>query len=125
MPSSIENTTIFFPNLITHADELPWYSPPNWKGVFLKDLISEHMTDGKFSYHLVRIQENCEVPLHSHKIQWEWNIILAGNGIFTLAKKDISVEKGQTFVTPPGVTHIVRAGNRDLVLLAIFIPPLG
>jgi quercetin dioxygenase-like cupin family protein len=125
MSSTLEKTTIFFPEQVVHADDMPWYSPPGWKGVFLKDLIGENQTYGKFSYHLVRVQENCEVPLHSHDTQWEWNAILGGNGTFILNKKEISVSKGQTFVTPPGVSHIIRAGNRDIVLLAMFVPPLG
>ena len=124
MPSLLEKTTIIFPDHVSDSDDIPWYSPPGWKGVFLKDLIGDTQTNGKFSYHLVRVQENCEVPLHSHDTQYEWNVILGGNGIFTLDNRDFPITKGQTFVTPPGVTHIVRAGNRDLVLLAMFVPSL-
>lgn len=114
----------FFQDHVSDSDDIPWYSPPGWKGVFLKDLIGDTQTNGKFSYPLVRVQENCEVPLHCHDSQYEWNVILGGNGIFTLDNRDFPITKGQTFVTPLGVSHIVQAGNRDLVFLAMFVPSL-
>ena len=120
-----EKSPIIFPDHVNYSDDKPWYSPPGWNGVFLKDLISESDTDGKFSYHLVRIQENKEVPFHKHDLQWEWNVILEGDGFFELEKKKIPAKCGQTYVTPPGISHTVRAGKRDLVLIALFAPALS
>jgi len=119
-----EEGSIIFPDCTGEVDSKPWYSPPGWDGVFLKDLITDKETDGKFSYHIVRIQEHCEVPDHDHNTQWEWNLILNGNGSFQLDKKNVFVKTGQTFATPPGIHHTVKAGNRELILLAMFVPAL-
>lgn len=120
-----EDNSIIFPDKSRRTNENPWYSPPGWKGVFLKDIISETETKSMFSYHIVRIQEQCEVPEHDHATQWELNLIISGDGHFLLNGRDHPVKSGQTFVTPPGISHRVRAGDRDLVLLAIFVPPLA
>ncbi len=119
-----ENAPIIFPDSATDTDAKPWYSPPGWNGVFLKDLMSEKDTAGKFSYHMVKIQEQCEVPHHDHDVQWEWNVILKGNGSFRLGAQNIPITTGQTFATPPGVSHTVQAGTQELVLLAMFVPAL-
>ncbi|MDD1729683.1 MAG: cupin domain-containing protein [Methanospirillum sp.] len=119
-----EESSIIFPGYATDAEAKPWYSPPGWNGVFLKDLITGKETKGQFSYHLVRIQEHCEVPDHAHDTQWEVNAIFNGNGSFLLEEKIIPIKTGQTFATPPGNHHTVKAGNKELVLTAMFVPAL-
>jgi len=119
-----EQAAVHFPECSDKVDSKPWYSPPGWKGVFLKDLITGKDTDGKFSYHLVRIQDHCEVPNHSHETQWEWNAILSGEGTFLLEQKIIPARIGEIFTTPPGKHHTVKAGNKDLALMAVFVPAL-
>jgi quercetin dioxygenase-like cupin family protein len=121
----LDQGQVVFPDNKQDIDAKPWYTPPGWIGVSLKDIISGSETGGAFSYHLVRINKHCEVPSHSHDTQWELNVILNGNGSFILQEQEIPVTIGQTFATPPGVTHTVQAGNSDLVLSAVFVPALG
>jgi quercetin dioxygenase-like cupin family protein len=121
-----EQGEILFPGLAFRATEKPWYSPPAWNGVSLKDLVSAKETGGAFSYHLVRVAPDCEVPDHDHEIQWEWNVVLAGTGSFLLDGQEVPVAKpGQTFVTPPRIHHTVSAGSDELTLLALFVPALA
>lgn len=119
-----EQGVVLLPRLEIKAAAKPWYSHPAWDGVYLKDLVTGKETDGKFSYHIVRIQQGCEVMDHDHETQWELNIVLNGKGVFTLDETEITVKPGQTFATPPGTHHTVSAGNEELSLLALFIPAL-
>jgi len=107
------------------AADRPWYSLPGSHGVFLKDMVTGKETGGKFSYHLVRIEKNCEVPDHDHETQWEWNMILRGKGTFLLGDKEVTIQPGQSFATPPKNHHTVSAGDEELSLLAVFVPALA
>jgi len=120
-----EHGTVLFPDLEVRAAEKPWYASPTWKGVFLKDLVTGKETGGAFSYHLMRVERNSEIPDHAHETQWSWNVVLGGTGLFVLGGRRVPVEVGQTFVTPPQVHHAVSAGDDELSLLAIFVPALG
>jgi quercetin dioxygenase-like cupin family protein len=120
-----EQGAVLFPDLEVRAAEKPWYAPPAWKGVFLKDLVTGKETGGAFSYHLMRVERNCEIPDHAHETQWSWNVILRGAGSFVLGGKQVPVEVGQTVVTPPRVHHAVSAGDDEILLQAIFVPALG
>lgn len=119
-----EQNIVFSPGYETEANAKPWYSHPAWKGVFLKDLVTGKESDGKFSYHLVRVWKDCEVADHDHETQWEWNLVVSGKGVFVIGDKEVTIVPGQTFVTPPKNHHTVSAGNEDISLLALFIPAL-
>nr|WP_319538250.1 cupin domain-containing protein [uncultured Methanospirillum sp.] len=117
--------TVVFPDHKEDINKKSWYTPPGWVGVSLKDIITGKDTGGAFSYHLVRITRHCEVPSHVHDTEWEWNVILNGNGSFVIQEKETQVVIGETYVTPPGISHTVKAGNSDLVITATFVPALG
>ena len=119
-----EQGAVLFPDFDTDAAEKPWCPHPAYKGVFLKDIVTGKETGGKFSYHLVKVSKDREVMDHDHKTQWEWNLIISGNGVFVIGDKEVTIAPGQTYVTPPGIHHIVSAGEEDLMLLAIFVPAL-
>lgn len=116
---------ILFPDLEVRTAERGWYPNPAWDGVFLKDLVTAKDTGGAFSYHLVRVRPHCQVADHDHETQWEWNVVLGGTGSFLIGGKEVPVEVGQTFVTPPRDHHTVSAGSDELSLLALFVPALA
>ncbi len=119
-----ERGIVFLPDLEIESTKKPWYPHPEWKGVFLKDLVTEKETSGTFSYHLVRVWKDHEVMYHDHETQWEWNRIIDGKGVFLFEDREITLAHGQTFVTPPGIRHAVSAYYEDLSLLAVFVPAL-
>jgi len=119
-----EQGVVLFPDFEIEAEVKPWYRHQAWKGVSLKDLVTGKETGGKFSYHLVKIEKNCEVMGHDHQTLWEWNVVLDGKGMFYFEDKEIEIKIGQTFATPPGTHHTVSAGSEELSLLALFIPAL-
>lgn len=125
MSEIFEQGVVFFPGTETEANAKPWYSLPGCEGVFLKDLVTGKETGGKFSYHLVRVWKDSEVADHDHDTQWEWNLVISGNGVFIIGDKEVTIAPGQTFVTPPKNHHTVSAGHEDLSLLALFVPALA
>jgi quercetin dioxygenase-like cupin family protein len=120
----LEQGVAFFPGSPAGTAGQPWHPHPVWKGVFLKDVVTGKATDGKFSYHLVRIETGCTVGNHDHETQWEWNMIVSGNGKFLIGNSDITIAPGQTYVAPPKIPHTVSAGDQGLLFLAIFVPAL-
>jgi quercetin dioxygenase-like cupin family protein len=120
-----EQGAVLFPDFEVAGGKGSWHPVPAWNGVFLKDLVTGKETGGAFSYHLMRIQRNGEIPGHDHETQWSWNLVFAGTGSFVLGGKGVPIKVGQTFITPPGVHHAVRAGDDEVVLLAIFVPALA
>lgn len=115
---------IIYPEKEIDAKDATWYEHPDFKGVFLKDLVPGKDTGGQFSCHIVKIEKGYEVGNHSHNVQWEFNEAIDGNGIFILGDKEILFNAGYSFVTPPGVEHTVIAEGNDLYILAKFIPAL-
>jgi quercetin dioxygenase-like cupin family protein len=116
---------VIFPDHKEDINKKSWYTPPGWVGVSLKDIITGKDTSGAFSYHLVKIARHCEVPPHAHEAQWEWNVILNGTGSFVIQETEMPVTIGETYVTPPGISHTVKAEDRELVITAVFVPALG
>lgn len=119
-----EQGVVLFPDIEVRAAEKQWYASPAWPGIFMKDLVTGKETGGAFSYHLMRVDRNHEIPDHAHETQWAWNVVLGGTGSFVLGGRQVPVEVGQTFVTPPRIHHAVSAGDDELLLLAIFVPAL-
>jgi len=113
---------IIFPDDETDAKKLNWYEHPAFNGVFLKDLVSGKETGGAFSCHIIRVNKGCEVGQHLHEDQWEFNEVLAGDGVYIYDNKEVRSGAGFSFATPPGVRHALIAGVDDLYLLAKFIP---
>jgi len=124
IPEIFEQGAVLFPRMEIEANAKPWYSLPGSKGVFLKDLVTGKETGGKFSYHLVRVWKDSEVPDHEHETQYEWNLIISGKGVFVIGDREVTIAPGQTYVTPPKNHHTVCATGEDLSLLALFIPAL-
>lgn len=97
-------------------DQVQWSKHPTFEGVELKHIVTSKDTDGKFSYHLVRIAPNCSIKKHIHETQLETHEIIEGSG------ECINAGKKLTYV--PGVISIMPAAVEGLYLFAKFIPPL-
>jgi quercetin dioxygenase-like cupin family protein len=97
---------------------------PKFKGVDLKHLITGQDTGGRFSLHLVRIEEGCAIGDHVHATQYELHEVVEGTGECRMADKAIAYLPGLCTVIPEGVHHSVIAHQGALYLLATFVPPL-
>lgn len=104
--------------------DIPWSKHPVFEGVELKHIITSKDTDGKFSYHLVRIAPNKSIENHSHETQLETHEIVAGSGVCINEGITIPYEVGTISIIPSGIPHKVTAGDDGLYLFAKFIPAL-
>ena len=107
-----------------NAGDLQWNPHGEFKGVFLKHLIKGDSTQGKFSYHLVKILEGCEIGDHIHEGKWEVHEVAGGVGRGVMNGVEIVYEPGVVVAVPDGVVHRIASGKGDLYILAKFISAL-
>ncbi|MBF8983419.1 hypothetical protein IZY60_07705 [Lutibacter sp. B2] len=64
-----------------------WNTIPNLKGVHLKDILISSETQGSISCHLVKIEPNCKINLHTHPDHLEIHEVIPGDkGLYLFAK---------------------------------------
>ena len=105
-------------------EDLAWNKHPTFEGVELKHLITAADTDGKFSYHLVRIAPNKSIGEHIHETQLETHEVIAGEGFCINEGLKIPYSSGTVTILKMGTPHSVTAGENGLFLFAKFIPAL-
>jgi quercetin dioxygenase-like cupin family protein len=106
------------------AGTLPWNPHPKFAGVALRHLVTGKDTGGRLSLHHVRVDPGCEIGDHAHAGQVEIHEVVAGEGACTVAGKEIRYVPGVIGVLPADTVHRVVAGEKGLLLLASFSPPL-
>ena len=116
--------TLKLPTNTTEFSDIPWSKHPTFDGVELKHIVTAKDTDGKFSYHLVRIAPNKSIENHIHKTQLETHEVIAGSGVCINDGVIISYESGTISIMPMGIPHEVTAGKEGLFLFAKFFPAL-
>ena len=104
--------------------EIEWSKHPTFEGVELKHIITAKDTDGKFSYHLVRIAPGCSIGNHIHETQLETHEVIKGSGKCVNADSTILYEPGTISIMQAGVPHEVDAGSEGVYLFAKFMPAL-
>lgn len=90
----------------------------------LKHIITSERTDGRFSYHLVRIAPNKKIGNHIHEKQLETHEVISGTGVCVNDGVELLYETGVLSIFPIGVPHEVIAGDDGLCLFAKFMPAL-
>ena len=118
------NGKLVLPEKEADFAEIAWSKHPAFKGVWLKHIITAKDTDGKFSYHLVRIAPDCSIGNHIHEAQLETHEVIKGRGKCVNAGSTVLYEPGTISIMPTGVPHEVLAGSEGLYLFAKFMPAL-
>lgn len=121
---SFNNGTLRLPYSQKVFADIEWSKHPSFEGVELKHIITSKDTEGKFSYHLVRIAPKKSIKQHIHETQLETHEVIAGNGACVNDGVTLGYQCGTISIFPAGVKHEVNAGNDGLVLFAKFIPAL-
>lgn len=121
---SFNNGKLVTENGVKDFDAIEWSKHATFEGVELKHIVTAADTDGKFSYHLVRIAPNCSIGLHIHETQLETHEVIKGNGECVMEGKELSYEPGVISIIPAGAKHEVNAGENGLYLFAKFMPAL-
>lgn len=104
--------------------DIAWSRHPTFEGVELKHIITAKDTDGKFSYHLVRIAPGCSIGNHIHETQLETHEVIKGSGRCVNTGSSILYETGTISILQAGAPHEVTAGSEGLYLFAKFMPAL-
>ena len=118
------NGKLVLPEKETGFAGIEWSKHPTFKGVELKHIITAKDTDGKFSYHLVRIASGFSIGNHTHEPQLETHEVIKGSGRCVNAGSTIPYEPGTISIMQAGVPHEVDAGSEGLYLFAKFMPAL-
>ena len=119
-----ENGKLFLPEKGIDFSEIAWSKHQTFIGVELKHIVTAKDTDGKFSYHLVRIAPDCSIGNHIHETQLETHEVIKGSGRCVNAGSTIPYAAGTISVMQAGVPHEVHADSEGLYLFAKFMPAL-
>ncbi|MBF8984760.1 cupin [Lutibacter sp. B2] len=101
-----------------------WNTIPNLKGVHLKDILISSETQGAISCHLVKIEPNCKIDLHTHPDHLEIHEVIQGAGHCILNTESHEYNCGTVSILPKNLKHEVIAGDKGLYLFAKFIPAI-
>ncbi len=59
-------------------------------------------------------------PIHQHSSQWEFYIVLSGQGVVHTLEESLSVSSGEAFLCPPETAHQVEnTGDEPLLFYVI------
>ena len=119
-----EGGKLLLPDATITFDAIPWSKHPAFEGVELKAIITSERTEGRFSYHLVRIAPNKKIGNHIHEKQLETHEVISGTGVCVNDGVELTYETGVISIFPIGVPHEVIAGDDGLCLFAKFMPAL-
>jgi len=106
------------------TESLPWNPHPKFSGVFLRHLVSGSETGGRMSLHHVQIYPGCTIGDHAHAGQVEIHDVISGEGTCILDGKKIPYAPGVMGIMPADIVHRIDAGEKGMLLLATFSPPL-
>ncbi len=121
---AFNNGGLRLPEKTINFDAITWSKHPVFEGVELKHIITGKETDGKYSYHLVRIAPNKSIYSHIHDMQSETHEVIAGTGNCINNGVEIEYQPGVISIMPAKVPHEVNAGEEGLYLFAKFFPAL-
>ncbi len=105
-------------------EQIEWSKHPTFEGVELKHIITGKETEGKFSYHLVKIAPGKAIKNHIHNTQLETHEVIAGTGVCINDGAKLKYEVGVISIIPEKIPHEVVAGDNGLYLFAKFMPAL-
>lgn len=114
--------TLKLPDREIKFENIEWSKHPAFEGVELKHIVTANETDGKYSYHLVRIAPGKSIKNHVHEKQIETHEVIAGSGYCINDGKKLDYKSGTISIFPMNVQHEVTAGEEGLYLFAKFFP---
>jgi quercetin dioxygenase-like cupin family protein len=101
-----------------------WIDHPKFAGVRMRQLASGAESEGRFTTLLVSVAPNGRMLAHRHEAEVEQHVVLSGDGQLELDGRIRDYRPGCLAVIPKSVEHSVTAGERGMVILALFSPAL-
>lgn len=121
---SFNDGELRIPGMHIRFETISWSKHPVFEGVELKHIVTAKETDGRFSFHLVRIAPGCVIKDHIHADQLETHEVIEGDGLCINNGEEIVYKPGVISIMPSKVPHEVCAGGKGLYMFAKFIPAL-
>ncbi len=116
-----ENGTLVNAGLKKDVSACAWDKHKDFLGVSLKNLLTAEQTDGLFTCHLVRIEPNCKIGMHTHVASIELHEVIKGSGVCLTEQGEVPYVPGTMAVIACNAPHEVRAGEDGLCLFAKFV----
>lgn len=105
--------------------DIPWIKHPKFEGVFMKNIFTGSESNNNFSFMIVKIEPDHEIGNHIHEGKAELHEIIDGNGVAIVDNKSINYKSGVVSYIPGNISHSIKAGDKGMILLAKFTPPLN
>lgn len=105
--------------------EISWEKHPKFEGVFMKTIFTGADSNNNLSSMIVRIEPDCEIGNHNHQGKSELHEILEGDGFAEVGNIRINYFAGVISFIPENTQHKITAGEKGMILLAKFTPPLN
>ena len=119
--SQFDNGTLLAGETTYALAEHPWQPHKEYPGVFLKTLVSTEHTGGLCTCHMVRIEADHAILLHTHPGSLELHEVLQGSGICYMNNMATPYKPGTVGVIPANTPHEVKADGSGLWLFAKFV----
>ena len=98
-------------------------------GAAEKDISGALATAGQpFEVEWVRLPPGkINFPYHAHQVQWEFYLVVSGQGLVRRNDHAFEVGAGDAFVQPPGTAHQIRnaSATEDLIYYVIADNPVS
>jgi uncharacterized cupin superfamily protein len=118
---------------MTNLDQLPWQEDVSPRGryhKFRRNLslalggkrdVGEWGGGHPFDVEQFRIPPGAaNFPYHAHGAQWEFYLIMSGEGVVRSPAGETPIKSGDSFMFPPGDAHqLINRGTEDLVYLVV------
>jgi quercetin dioxygenase-like cupin family protein len=104
---------------------IPWAKHPIFEGVYTKNLFTGLNSNNNLSAMIVKIEPHHEIGNHIHEGKAELHEIIEGEGVAIVDNISINYSSGVISFIPGDILHSVKAGDKGLILLAKFTPPLN
>jgi quercetin dioxygenase-like cupin family protein len=112
------------PARIAEANAAGWREHPRFAGVMMQQLLTS-ADNNLASVNLVRLPAGRVIGHHTHPVQVETAYILEGQAWLFLGTREVLVTPGQVVAVPMNTEHGLRnTFEQDLVVLAVFTPPM-
>ena len=124
LQSVLEKSVFYVNSKEITSDGIPWHPHPQFKGVFMKDIITGKDTDNRMSCHYVLLEPDSVISEHAHSTQYEIHDVLCGSGKSVVQGFQVRYNSKITANIPEGTLHEVRASHEGLLLKCTFFPAL-
>ena len=98
-----------------------WNKHKDFAGVHVKNLVTADQTNGLFTCHLVHIEPERKIGLHTHTGSIELHEVVKGSGSCLMRQGEVHYVPGVIAVIARDEPHEVRAGEEGLYLFAKFV----